>query len=99
MSTLSHTYQHTAIRTRLALVVMIAGAFAVLAIALISSSAGNPGSISSAASRGTPQEQLQSVAGPRYRVESTQPSATHSRTPQQQLESVAGPRYGLTPQR
>jgi hypothetical protein len=85
MSTLSHTYQHTAIRTRLALVVTIAGAFAVLAIALISSNAGNSASI-------------QSVAGPRYRVENTQPSATDSQTPQQQLESVAGPRYGLTPQ-
>jgi hypothetical protein len=68
MSTLSHTYQHTAIRTRLALVVVIAGAFAVLAIALISSNAGNSGSISSAPAQGTPQEQLQAVAGARYRL-------------------------------
>ncbi len=72
MSTLQHTSQ-PAFRTRLALIVMAAGVVAVLVIALIASSGGSSNSLASpSAAQAHPtkaqlQQQLQAVAGARYR--------------------------------
>jgi hypothetical protein len=100
MSTLQSTYQQSAIRTRIALVVVIAGAVTALAIALILSNSGSSPSASSAyPSQTNLQRQLESVNGARYGVESQQPSSTDALTPQQQLEAVAGARSGLAPRR
>jgi hypothetical protein len=96
MSTIQSTYQHTAIRTRVALLIVIAGAVAALAVALIPSNSANTSSASSPSlSRTQAQQQLDAVNGARFRVENQRPSALDHQTPQQQLQSVAGARFGL----
>jgi hypothetical protein len=105
MSTLQHTSQ-PAIRTRLALVVVIAGAVAVLVIALLVANSGGLESLS--APSGAPphlsqaqiERQLEAVSGPRYGVvrpatssPSPAPAQAQASNPQEQLQAVAGARY------
>ena len=94
MSTLQHTLQ-PAFRNRLALVIVLAGAFAALTVALIvsssnSASIGSPAQLSPAAL----ERQLESVSGARFGVPRPTPSpAAAQASPERQLQAVAGARY------
>jgi hypothetical protein len=97
MSTLQHTLQ-PALRNRLTLIVLLAGAAAALTIALIVSSGSSvSSSIPSGAhtSQAQIQRQLESVAGARYGTQRPGvPAASTTATPQSQLQAVAGARFG-----
>jgi hypothetical protein len=101
MSTLQQTSQHHMNqRSMLAVAIAFFASAAVVVVLLVSAGNGSssigisgPGT---GAMHGTPQQQLQAVAGPRYHVSQTappqRPEVTRA-TPQQQLQAVAGPRY------
>jgi hypothetical protein len=93
MSTLQHTLQ-PAFRSRLALMIVLAGTLAALTVALIVATSGSSSPAPAAhASQSTLHRQLESVNGARY---GAQPGSVAQRlTPQQQLEGVAGARYGI----
>lgn len=95
MSTLQHTLQ-PAVRNRVALLVVLAGALAALTVALIVSSGGSDAVVSAPQpTHAAIQRQLESVSGARY---GTVRPATASRgvSPQRQLEALAGARYQQT---
>src|SRR3954453_5884744 len=92
MSTLQHTLQ-PAVRHRLALLVVLAGALAALTVALIVSSGGSDAVVS--APQPTPaaiQRQLEFVSAARYGTVRP-PTASQGVSPQRQLEALAGARY------
>jgi hypothetical protein len=97
MSTLQHTLQ-PALRNRLTLIVLLAGAAAALTIALIVSSGSSvSSSVPSGAhtSQAQIQRQLESVAGPRYGVQRPgSPVSGATASPERQLQAAAGARYG-----
>jgi hypothetical protein len=101
MSTIQHTSQ-PAIRTRLALVVVFAAAVAAVTVALIvsgnSSSTsvrlGAPGQPQPALSPSEIDQQLESVAGPRYGLARPAPGAPTKAQLDRQLQAVAGARFG-----
>jgi hypothetical protein len=92
MSTLQHTLQ-PALRNRVTLMVLFAGALAALTIALIVSSGSSiTGHAASdpAPSQAQIERQLESVAGARYGLARPAESAVK---PERQLQAVAGARY------
>jgi hypothetical protein len=91
MSTLQHTLQ-PALRNRLTLIVLLAGAVAALTITLILA---NGNAVPSSAAPVSPQQQLEAVAGPRYGLAGPALSVkSQTTTPERQLQAVAGARYG-----
>jgi len=93
MSTLQHTLQ-PAVRNRVALLVVLAGALAALTVALIVSSGGSDAVVSAPQpSHAAIQRQLESVSGARYGTVRPAAAASQGVSPQGQLEALAGARY------
>jgi hypothetical protein len=93
MSTLSHTSNHHfEVRTRIALIAVVASAAVALIVALVLATGSTSSSPVAAPQPTTPelQQQLESVNGARYGL--THSAASTS--PKQQLQAVAGARYG-----
>jgi|GraSoiStandDraft_10_1057309.scaffolds.fasta_scaffold1412498_1 hypothetical protein len=102
MSTLQHIAQ-PALRTRVVLAVVLAGAIAAVMVVLIASSGGTSDSLT-APSGALPhpgkaqiERQLESVAGPRYQApfptNRPAPRTQPAQSPQRQLEAVSPERY------
>jgi hypothetical protein len=91
MSTLQHTPHHFEVRTRIALIALLAGAAAAVLIAMVISNSGSTSVSVPQPTKAQLQRQLESVNGARFGL--NRPSSIPKLTPQEQLQAVAGARY------